>query len=193
MIDKISNYKAKTLEDALEFSSICLLLVLGFDDFKLLMIKRPANLNSYSNDYCFPGGKMDKTDLDLKITALRELEEEVYISKEKIRLVGQLDDFKTINNCLVRPFVMTVHKEAISKNIINSEVSHIELFALTDLILMSDSEKVNQSKRNPNYEYKLPNGDIIWGLSSSIIAHLRNIVLNENNIIDKECLGYSLP
>jgi hypothetical protein len=53
---------------------------------------------------------MDPGDSDLLMTALRETEEEIGLQREDVEIWGQLDDFVTISDFVVTPYVGRVAK-----------------------------------------------------------------------------------
>jgi len=60
----------------------------------------------------FPGGAEDPGDTDLRMTALRESEEEIGLVEEDVEVLGRLDDFITISNFVVTPYVGRVTRAA---------------------------------------------------------------------------------
>ena len=60
----------------------------------------------------FPGGAEDPGDVDLKMTALRESEEEIGLAEEDVEILGQIDDFVTISNFVVSPYVGRITRAA---------------------------------------------------------------------------------
>ncbi len=53
-----------------------------------------------------PGGRFDENDGDLRITALRETQEELGIAPESVDVLGRLDDVLTaVSSFVVTPFV----------------------------------------------------------------------------------------
>ncbi|RZS97857.1 NUDIX hydrolase [Cecembia calidifontis] len=69
-------------------------------------IKRPTYPGVHSGQIAFPGGKMEESDADLSVTALRETEEEIGVDASKIQLLGKLSDlYIPPSNFMVSPFV----------------------------------------------------------------------------------------
>ncbi len=89
----------------------------GDGEPELLMIKRAdAEGDPWSGHIACPGGRMEPSDRDLAVTAVRETLEEtgVDISRDG-RLIGQLDDLSPISPSLppmiIRPFVAIVRSD----------------------------------------------------------------------------------
>ena len=84
---------------------------------ELLMIKRAeVESDPWSGHIACPGGRMEPTDRDLSVTAVRETWEETGIDAERDgRLLGQLDDLSPRSPLLppiiIRPFVALVRSD----------------------------------------------------------------------------------
>jgi 8-oxo-dGTP pyrophosphatase MutT (NUDIX family) len=84
---------------------------------ELLMIKRAeAEGDPWSGHIACPGGRMEPTDHDLAVTAVRETWEETGIDVTRVgRLLGQLDDISPRSPLLppivIRPFVAIVRPD----------------------------------------------------------------------------------
>jgi 8-oxo-dGTP pyrophosphatase MutT (NUDIX family) len=75
------------------------LLVFDLDNPHILAIQK-ADTEGYpwSNHVALPGGHLDVEDANPLEGAYRELEEEVRISRNQVRLLGSIGHFQTINN-----------------------------------------------------------------------------------------------
>jgi 8-oxo-dGTP pyrophosphatase MutT (NUDIX family) len=74
----------------------------------LLVTRRTDTLQSHQGQMAFPGGRCEPEELaqcNLALTALRETEEEVGISRHLVRVVGALPDLITVTNYKVTPYV----------------------------------------------------------------------------------------
>jgi 8-oxo-dGTP pyrophosphatase MutT (NUDIX family) len=56
----------------------------------LTLIERAAGLSSHAGQVAFPGGNIADGDQDASDAALRELEEEIGISREAVEIIGEL-------------------------------------------------------------------------------------------------------
>lgn len=83
-----------------------------FDDQpnEVLFIERATHLRRHAGQIAFPGGAVDAGDADHLAAALREVEEEVGIRPEAVRVVGQLPIVRqrTRGTFAVSPFVAVV-------------------------------------------------------------------------------------
>lgn len=75
-------------------------------DTGVALIQRPKYNGVHSGQISFPGGRYEKDDQDLKVTALRETKEEVGVDPARIEVVGKLTDlYIPPSNHRVSPYV----------------------------------------------------------------------------------------
>ncbi len=75
----------------------------------VLLTKRSDFVEHHKGEISFPGGKVDPSDANMLACALRETAEEIGVSPEDVRVLGELDDFYTVaTKFLVIPFVGTI-------------------------------------------------------------------------------------
>ena len=68
--------------------------------------RRRDNLRRHAGEISFPGGRQDDDETDLRLTALREAEEEIGLRPRAVEIVGALQPTPTIaTNYAVYPFV----------------------------------------------------------------------------------------
>jgi 8-oxo-dGTP pyrophosphatase MutT (NUDIX family) len=80
--------------------------------YELILIHRSDKGTRHKGEMSFPGGKFDPLlDISLKDTALRETEEEIGVPKQKIKIIGCLDDFPTMTRFIITPFIGIIHKD----------------------------------------------------------------------------------
>jgi len=91
----------------LETAAAVMLILHGDSSNPLLVLtERAAHMNSHPGEVAFPGGMWDADDGDLLITALRETEEEIGLSADRIRPIAMLPSASPkTRNLMVRPFV----------------------------------------------------------------------------------------
>jgi len=72
----------------------------------LVLTERAAYMKSHPGEVAFPGGMWDPNDGDLLTTALRETEEEIGLSADRIKPIAMLPSASPrMRNLMVRPFV----------------------------------------------------------------------------------------
>ena len=71
----------------------------------LILTRRKAGLKNHSGQWAFPGGRREPGET-LEHTALRELDEEVGLTRDASGIMGCLDDFTTRSGFTITPFVI---------------------------------------------------------------------------------------
>jgi 8-oxo-dGTP pyrophosphatase MutT (NUDIX family) len=73
---------------------------------RTVLMKRPDYIGTHSGQVSFPGGKKEPNDPDITATALREAQEEVAISPQDVKVLGQLTElYIPASNFLVHPVI----------------------------------------------------------------------------------------
>src|SRR4051812_35368274 len=81
-------------------------LYLDGDALHAVFTKRRDDLRRHAGEISFPGGRQDFPDEDLRITALREAEEEIGLSRGDVELIGALPPTGTfVTGYRIHPFV----------------------------------------------------------------------------------------
>jgi 8-oxo-dGTP pyrophosphatase MutT (NUDIX family) len=143
----------------------------------ILFTKRTENLQHHRGEVSFPGGVRHPDDTDILQTALRETSEEVGIAPEDVDILGALDDFLTIHNYLVTPYVGFVaagHPLRINP----AEVERIIEVPLSFLLTPSIFQLRDwtwQGRTLPLFcvDYE---GDTIWGLTAAMLKQFIEII-----------------
>jgi len=136
----------------------------------VLVTLRTDHLSVHANQIAFPGGKIEKTDVTLADTALREAEEEVGLARSFVDIVGFLDCYRTNKGFCIAPAVGVVTPD-FSLKLDAREVA--EVFEVPLRFLMSP-ENHEFHEREINGErrdfYAMPyQGRHIWGVTAGII------------------------
>ena len=103
-----------SLKDDFFTSSAVLFLIIPYKDkpYELVLIHRAEIGTRHRGEMSFPGGKFEyDMDFSLRDTALRETEEEVGVPREKVKIIGCLDDFPTMTKYIITPFVGIISKD----------------------------------------------------------------------------------
>ncbi|WP_439532592.1 CoA pyrophosphatase [Polymorphobacter sp.] len=91
--------------DAVLMPAAVLMAVTREAEPQLLLTRRTAHLKRHAGQIAFPGGRVDPGDLSPVMTALREAEEEVALSRHDVEVIGQLDPYVTGTGFSVQPVV----------------------------------------------------------------------------------------
>ena len=106
--DKFYNFSTssiKKINSDYKKSAVMCLFLENDNKVYILLTKRSQNLSNHAGEICFPGGKVEKSDKDPLDTALRETFEEVGVPRDKIKVIGQLDDYITGTGFHISVFV----------------------------------------------------------------------------------------
>jgi 8-oxo-dGTP pyrophosphatase MutT (NUDIX family) len=75
----------------------------------LVLTRRRSDLRRHAGEISFPGGRRDEADADLRITALREAEEEIGLPRSQVEVIGALPPTSTFaTGYEIHPFVGTI-------------------------------------------------------------------------------------
>jgi 8-oxo-dGTP pyrophosphatase MutT (NUDIX family) len=73
---------------------------------RVVLTKRREDMRRHPGEVSFPGGRQDDDETDLRLTALREAQEEIGLDPDGVELVGALQPTPTIaTGYAVHPFV----------------------------------------------------------------------------------------
>ena len=165
-------------EDIFQSTSVIALFVFNADVELLFIQKADVQGYPWANQMAFPGGHKDKNDETTRHTALRELTEEMGISKANVEIIGSLGHFQTINNKDIEAWVgVWNQKEEIHYD--RSEISRVFKIPLKYLIDIHKEKRFHQE--TPNVMTLIyPYEDVeIWGVTAWIVYHLIQILIKE--------------
>lgn len=102
----LSGRQRQTLDDPwLTCAAVLIPLVCKDGQWHVVVTQRTQTVEVHKGQISFPGGACDVDDKDLISTALRETHEEIGVPPNVVNVLGALDDFRTITNFSVTPFV----------------------------------------------------------------------------------------
>lgn len=73
----------------------------------IILTLRREHLRTHAGQIAFPGGRCDPGE-DSVSAALREAHEEIGLDRERIAVVGQIDDYRTVTGYVIAPVVAVV-------------------------------------------------------------------------------------
>ncbi len=161
-------------------SAVLILLFHEDEKLKVILIRRSFYVGVHAGQIAFPGGRFEEEDVDVRNTALREIQEEIGITRDKIEVLGRLSDiYVPPSNFLISVFVGYMdHKPAFKPD--EREVAEIIEVDMDDFL----PENVIQEKEflvpSNNYSvkapyYKVKNADI-WGASAMVMTELLDLL-----------------
>ncbi|MFX1496563.1 MAG: NUDIX hydrolase [Promethearchaeota archaeon] len=154
--------------------------------YDLLMIRRTKRINDkHSGEMSFPGGKFDpKFDQSLLDTALREVEEEIGVSRLTISILGSIDDHLTPKGYIITPFVgfMVKKVKLIKQEEEVKEIVRIPINFFANKLNYKEKTYFLKGDRIAvgKFKYRTSNGKlyVIFGASSHIIVKFIDTVYN---------------
>lgn len=145
---------------------------------RFLLILRPSYNGTHSAQISFPGGKRDANDPSLISTALRETEEEVGISQERITILRELTKtYIPPSNFWVTPFMgyLSKHPEFITNDEVEQliEVKAVDLIDDQFLITKNLTTSYMQNIDVPCFFF---NNHIVWGATAMILSEVKDLL-----------------
>jgi 8-oxo-dGTP pyrophosphatase MutT (NUDIX family) len=89
----------------LRHAAVLMPLVSRPDGVHLLLTQRTSHLKGHAGQISFPGGGVEPADRDRADTALRETEEEIGLSRDRIELLGAMPEYELNSGYRVTPVV----------------------------------------------------------------------------------------
>lgn len=148
-------------------------IVLRDTGHTVLLTQRTAHLRDHAGQVSFPGGRVEAEDLSPIHTALRETEEEIGLSREHIRILGFLPEYRTGTGFRVTPVVGLVQPpfELQPDPFEVAEVFEVPLAFLLDPA-NHQRHSIHHRGALRNY-FAMPYGDyFIWGATAGMIRSL---------------------
>jgi 8-oxo-dGTP pyrophosphatase MutT (NUDIX family) len=134
--------------------------------------RRRDDLRRHAGEISFPGGRQDDDETDLRITALREAEEEIGLPQDAVELIGALQPTPTIaTNYAVYPFVGLIEPGHVWTPSAR-EVSAILELSLDDL--RSGYSRQRMLRRGVPFrtDVYVVGEDLIWGATARMVTDL---------------------
>jgi 8-oxo-dGTP pyrophosphatase MutT (NUDIX family) len=141
--------------------------------------KRRDDLRRHGGEISFPGGRQDEDESDLRVTALREAEEEIGLPAGDVELIGALQPTPTIaTNYAVYPFVGLIEPGRAWQPSA-AEVEEVLEFPLHRL--RSGYERRRLLRRGVPFrtDVYIVDEHLIWGATARIVADLLERVPTE--------------
>jgi 8-oxo-dGTP pyrophosphatase MutT (NUDIX family) len=162
---------------ALRPAAVLVPLINRAEGMTVLLTQRTAHLSAHAGQISFPGGRVEEEDADAIVTALRETEEEVGLTRDLIDVIGRLDTYVTGTGFEITPIVGVVtprYTLAIDPN----EVA--EAFEVP-LSYVLDSRNHNRTERESagrtRVFFVLPyDGRNIWGATAGMLVNLAEVL-----------------
>lgn len=142
----------------------------------LVLTVRADTVEHHKSEISFPGGRVDAGDSSEFDAALRETWEEIGIRPESVRLLGRLDDFRSISGYRVRPYVVLLTDEKPAYDPHPGEVSEVIEVPLEHLLDPSN-HRVDTSIHPLGHpiQFFYWKDRTVWGLTGAILRQLLEV------------------
>lgn len=183
---RLSNFAPARIKGAHPDAAVLIALTDNPYNPEIILTRRASHLSSHSGQVAFPGGMQDKTDRNLKHTALRESEEEVALQPDQVEIIGKLNQVISHMGVRVTPWVGIV-PEDIELTANEDELDAIFRvplsFFLEDQRHHTDVIPVEKKAIYvPCYHF---DEFVIWGLSAMMLVDLLKTGLGANFSLNK--------
>ena len=134
--------------------------------------RRRDDLRRHAGEISFPGGRQDDDETDLRLTALREAEEEIGLPPDAVELIGALQPTPTIaTNYAVYPFVGLIEPGHAWKPSA-SEVSEVLELGLDDLRAGYARQRMLRRGIPFRTDVYVVGENLIWGATARMLTDL---------------------
>ncbi len=147
------------------------------DGLTVLLTLRTPHLSDHAGQISFPGGRVDPGDSSERVTALREAEEEVGLTRAQVRLLGRLDTYVTRTGFRVEPLVGVVTPPLALRPDPHevAEVFEAPLDFLIDPANRRRHSRVFQG--SARFYWAIPwGGRYIWGATAGMLVNLADVL-----------------
>jgi 8-oxo-dGTP pyrophosphatase MutT (NUDIX family) len=147
-------------------------LYLDGGELVAVLTERRADLRRHAGEISFPGGRQDHADEELRVTALREAEEEIGLPADAVELVGALPPVGTfVTGYRIHSFVGLI-QPGLAWTPQETEVEQVLELSLRDLMRGHEMKRLIRRGvpiRTPTYTV---NGHFVWGATARIVQSL---------------------
>jgi 8-oxo-dGTP pyrophosphatase MutT (NUDIX family) len=144
----------------------------------LLLTQRAVYKGTHSAQISFPGGKIEKNDVNLEQTALRETFEEVGVAQTIIKIIRELTEvYIPPSNFLATPFLGFVDEKPQFK--LNHEVAATIEVLVSDLLNEKNITSINLSTsymKNIEVPCFKIDDHIIWGATGMMLSEIKELL-----------------
>jgi 8-oxo-dGTP pyrophosphatase MutT (NUDIX family) len=165
------------IRETLRPAAVLVPLVDRAEGMSVLLTLRDSSLPHHAGQISFPGGRIEASDASAAETALRETEEEIGLPRERVEIVGRLDDYITGTGFLVAPIVGLI-RPPYELRPDPAEVAGV--FEVPLAFFLDPANHRRESRVFNGVErrfYAMPYGDkYIWGATAAMLMNLYDLL-----------------
>jgi 8-oxo-dGTP pyrophosphatase MutT (NUDIX family) len=141
-------------------------------ELHVVFTRRRDDMRRHAGEISFPGGRQDDDETDLRLTALREAEEEIGLPADAVELVGALQPTPTIaTNYAVYPFVGLIEPGHAWKPSA-SEVAEVLELSVSDLRAGYGRQRLLRRGVPFRTDVYVVDDQLIWGATARMLGDL---------------------
>lgn len=167
-------YKGKS-KDSTHHAAVIVLYERKTDS--IILTKRSEHLRFHPGEICFPGGAWEEGDKDLYATALREMQEEVGISPERVSLIRPLNIQQTLLGSIIHPWFGSI-ETIIPYQLNSNEVTRLVIVPMSLVCSLDNYQEVLVERgrfRFKSWEFNYAQ-EWIWGATAKIMRQLASSI-----------------
>ncbi len=196
----LTNRTARILDSEQSMQSAVMLPLVQLDGKTHVLFEvRSQKLKAQPGEICFPGGKIDRSDINEETAARRELCEELGLSQQDVKTIAALDYLVTPFRGIIYPFVgeilnptkMNPNKEEVD-DIFTVPLSYLlntepECYQMNYQIVPEKKFPFHLIKNQKRYQERIGKMPqyfyfyetyVIWGITAKILHHFLQLVKN---------------
>lgn len=144
----------------------------------MLFTQRTAHLRNHSGQVSFPGGRAEPGDPTPEFTALREAQEEIGVSRERVEIVARLPDYCTRTGFCVAPVVGLLVPPL---ELVPDRREVEDVFEVPLAFLLDPRNHERQTREHQGQQvgfYVIQYGERrIWGATAGMVVNLYRMLL----------------
>jgi 8-oxo-dGTP pyrophosphatase MutT (NUDIX family) len=157
--------------------------------WQVLFTRRTQAVAEHQGQVSFPGGRSDPGDASPEFTALREAQEEIGLDPARVRILGRMNELRTISNYCVNPVVAVIswpfpiHIEEVEVSRVFSiplawlaDPAHHEI---RDFPIPPPYTELFHQQVHPVIFFETYDNELLWGVSAQITLNFLRILENK--------------
>ena len=138
----------------------------------VILTQRTDTMSRHPGQIAFPGGRIDPGE-DVVTAALREAEEEIALPRDRVRVIGEADSYRTVTGFQVTPVIGIIPPDLVFTP---SEAEVASVFEVPLAFLLDEANHVEATlewQGHDRHYYEIMwNERRIWGATAAMIVNL---------------------